>query len=351
MRKLNLLIILFFATAYLANSYAAGGDVSFYIYDRPNRSVTEITDTNSNILNKYTYDVFGKISSKTETKLNEFTYVGECLDTETSLIFLRNRYYDPALGRFITKDSNPGFSIIPQTKNPYPYCNNNPVNFEDPDGKVIPLIVAAVIASVAWGWYNEAMSALKAGGDYADINNAGAIGGVSNAVGTLAARVTLNPWLGGAVSGGISSFSKQWLTTGEVDPLKVGVSAGFSALTGGLLSKAIPLKAPGWLDVMKPRDLSTAVGADMERYVAKSLLSPTISNIAKMGYDTATSGLANLGSNIYADPAIFGANYGGVSLSKTAQLLTNLSEIKGAFYDDKTGQIILLGKQNMSLPQ
>lgn len=44
------------------------------------------------------------------------------------------------------------------------------------------------------------------------------------------------------------------------------------------------------------------------------------------------------------------ADYGGVSLSKTAQLMVNINDITGAAFDDKTGQIVLYGKQDASLP-
>ena len=57
-----------------------------------------------------------------------FGYCGEYTDSETGLIYLRNRYYDPELGRFINVD--PIFSGA----NWYAYCSGNPVNRVDPFG-------------------------------------------------------------------------------------------------------------------------------------------------------------------------------------------------------------------------
>ena len=57
-----------------------------------------------------------------------FGYCGEYTDSETGLIYLRNRYYDPELGRFINVD--PIFSGA----NWYAYCEGNPVRYVDPDG-------------------------------------------------------------------------------------------------------------------------------------------------------------------------------------------------------------------------
>ena len=57
-----------------------------------------------------------------------FGYCGEYTDSETGLIYLRNRYYDPELGRFINVD--PIFSGA----NWYAYCSGNPVRYADPSG-------------------------------------------------------------------------------------------------------------------------------------------------------------------------------------------------------------------------
>ncbi len=57
-----------------------------------------------------------------------FGYCGEYTDSETGLIYLRNRYYDPELGRFINVD--PIFSGA----NWYAYCSGNPIRYSDPFG-------------------------------------------------------------------------------------------------------------------------------------------------------------------------------------------------------------------------
>ena len=48
---------------------------------------------------------------------------------------------------------------------------------------------------------------------------------------------------------------------------------------------------------------------------------------------------------------LFQPNYGGISLSKTAEMMTNISDIAGAVFDRKTGQMILYGTKDLSLPQ
>jgi hypothetical protein len=48
---------------------------------------------------------------------------------------------------------------------------------------------------------------------------------------------------------------------------------------------------------------------------------------------------------------LFQPNYGGISLSTTAELMTNIADISGAVFDQKTGQMILYGTKDLSLPQ
>ena len=71
----------------------------------------------------------------TESKdSNPYRYSGEYFDKETGSIYLRARYYDPGIGRFISEDSFLGNNSDPLSLNLYTYCYNNPLTFIDPSG-------------------------------------------------------------------------------------------------------------------------------------------------------------------------------------------------------------------------
>ncbi|MCH7588854.1 MAG: RHS repeat-associated core domain-containing protein [Chloroflexi bacterium] len=57
------------------------------------------------------------------------------------LVFLRARFYNPNVGRFLTKDPFHAFPSLPSMLHPYTYALNNPVNLVDPSGHN-PLLVA-----------------------------------------------------------------------------------------------------------------------------------------------------------------------------------------------------------------
>ena len=119
--------------------------------------MTELLDSDYDIAQNYTYDPFGdSIISTAESIIrdpdmemqslipgagimsggmiinhapeNPYRYCGEYTDIETGYVYLRTRYYDSNLGRFISEDSaKDGY-------NWYVYCGNDPVNRVDPSG-------------------------------------------------------------------------------------------------------------------------------------------------------------------------------------------------------------------------
>ena len=90
--------------------------------------VTGLTDSSGENVKTFTYDAFGNQLGEEETSSTPFRYNGEYYDEETDLIYLRNRYYSPSVGQFITEDP------VKDGTNWYVYCRNNPVMFVDPWG-------------------------------------------------------------------------------------------------------------------------------------------------------------------------------------------------------------------------
>lgn len=77
----------------------------------------------------YEYDAFGGLRSKTGAADTDFRFTGEQWDSDTGFYYLRARYYDPAIGRFVRRDPIPFIQR-------YAYVLNNPVNLTDPSGKI-----------------------------------------------------------------------------------------------------------------------------------------------------------------------------------------------------------------------
>lgn len=119
---------------YAVRLYSSSGSKGTLYYHQDGLgSITAITDINGQSLNQYSYDAFGKIITSNETVDNIFEYTGEIYD-ENGLLYLRARYYDPAIGRFISKDTYMGLLNDPLSLNLYAYVGNNPVLYIDPTG-------------------------------------------------------------------------------------------------------------------------------------------------------------------------------------------------------------------------
>ncbi|UHA71910.1 RHS repeat-associated core domain-containing protein [Paenibacillus sp. 481] len=96
--------------------------------------VTEIRDANGKVLNQYTYDIWGDPLKSAEQTPNIFRYSGEYWDSTTNLQYLRARWYDPSVGRFINEDTYEGELGNPLSQNLYTYVENNPLKWTDPTG-------------------------------------------------------------------------------------------------------------------------------------------------------------------------------------------------------------------------
>ncbi|MFC6547154.1 RHS repeat-associated core domain-containing protein [Cohnella cellulosilytica] len=111
----------------------ADGQKAYVTYNG-HGDVVELRDAQGELLNRYEYDTWGNILSKEEEVYNPFRYSGEYWDDSTGLQYLRARWYDPTIGRFINEDSYQGELNNPLTLNLYIYVANNPLIYRDPSG-------------------------------------------------------------------------------------------------------------------------------------------------------------------------------------------------------------------------
>jgi RHS repeat-associated protein len=65
-------------------------------------------------------------------------FTGQTLDA-TGLYYYNARYYDAAIGRFISPDTVIQSMANPQCFNRYSYCSNNPLRYVDPSGHVVEI--------------------------------------------------------------------------------------------------------------------------------------------------------------------------------------------------------------------
>ena len=184
---------------------------SFYGYDGFG-SVRQLTNSSGVVTDSYEYDAFGNSFTKTGTTPNNYLYRGEQFDNDLGLYYLRARYYNPATGRFLSRDPEGGKAWVPATLHKYLYVGGDPVNWVDPRGRDLT--------------------------GYA-INTKRAIGGVQ-----ILNAISCGVSIGISLSGGSLSLAFG-------DSPKLFVANGFSTVYGCITIS----KAPKWIGVGLNRTL------------------------------------------------------------------------------------------------
>jgi RHS repeat-associated protein len=109
------------------------GTVSYLHHDQAG-STRLLTGSTGTVTGKCSYSAYGTPTCE-GTTTTPLGFDGQYTSSDTGLIYMRAREYDPATAQFLTVD--PASSL---TRAPYTYALDNPVNYADPSGlEAIPL--------------------------------------------------------------------------------------------------------------------------------------------------------------------------------------------------------------------
>lgn len=109
----------------------------FFFHRDERNNVVLVTDQQGRSVAEMTYDPFGAIIAKTGDFESPFGFAGCRMEPEFGLVYMRLRFYDPQLGRFISPDPLSGDLEEPLSTNPYVYVQNRPLDFLDPTGALL----------------------------------------------------------------------------------------------------------------------------------------------------------------------------------------------------------------------
>ena len=223
-----------------------------YFYDRlVNGEIRYIIDKTGHAYVLYEYDDWGMpayVSDGTTLgnellELNPFMYKGYFYDREIKMYYLKSRYYDPDLGRFISADAEVGSVGETMGMNLYAYCKCNPICYADENGNwpswatkvCIGLAVIAVCAVVA-------AVCVATGGAAACVATSMLVGAVKGAlIGAVSGAIT--GAITGAVTEGIKTGTWEGAWKGAIQGAIEGAADGFmmgaigGAISGGLNPK------------------------------------------------------------------------------------------------------------------
>ncbi len=196
----------------------------FYLPDALSSTIA-LTDEKGGISTTYSYEPFGKTASAGTINDNSLRFAAREQD-DMGIYYFRSRYFDPALGRFISEDS---FGPAGGSLNLYTYAANNPTLLLDPTGhepvSLTLLAFAVILNAAAWTAVTAEIGAIMEGGglsaDPIKVRQAGARG-----------------FAEGAVRGAIEFYCR------FTCPATAGAAAGFSVSLIGQYQQGDPISLP-----------------------------------------------------------------------------------------------------------
>lgn len=212
-------------------------------------SVIDVTSSTGLKVQHYALSAFGKLLKVEDGNGNDITanqainkaysFTGRELDDETGLNYYRARYYDPSTGRFTQEDPHPGILSMPTSfVSPYRYTLNNPTRFTDPEGRIVPILLAAAfIGGVANSYFNRHNGQnffLNFGVGAVLGASSAAVGiGIGFAVSSLLSGMT-GAVIGGAAGGASSSMFSQYISSGRINWGHVGLGEALGGISGAI---------------------------------------------------------------------------------------------------------------------
>lgn len=133
----------------LCISRAFAAETVTYYYTDPQGTVLATADSAGNIISTIDYRPYG--SQVLGTPAEGPGYTGHVNDTDTGLVYMQQRYYDPGIGRFLSVDPLRAMLRAPSHTNRYGYANDNPYRFIDPDGRATVAVGGTFNASALAG--------------------------------------------------------------------------------------------------------------------------------------------------------------------------------------------------------
>ncbi|HET6710855.1 RHS repeat-associated core domain-containing protein [Amycolatopsis sp.] len=105
-----------------------GSGGSFWFVHDQNGSTTALLGGGGTVAGTYSYSAYGRPAAAGSAR-TPLQYTGQYVDSESGLVYLRARYYDPVTAVFLTVDP-----LVDTTRTPYTYAGGNPLNYADPTG-------------------------------------------------------------------------------------------------------------------------------------------------------------------------------------------------------------------------
>ena len=117
-----------------------------YLHHDQQGSTRLLTGSTGIVTGSTTFDAYGNKTGSTGTTTTPLGYDAQYTSSDTGLIYLRARTYDPATAQFLSSDP-----LAAITRAPYNYTYDNPLNYYDPSGLIFGIPGTPSATGIAQG--------------------------------------------------------------------------------------------------------------------------------------------------------------------------------------------------------
>jgi len=234
---------------------------------------------------------------------SSYGFTGREYDGVVKLQFSRDRFYDPALGRWLSQDP---IGFAGGDTNPYCYVGNSPLNYTDPNGHLG--LIGAAVGGLVGGVIGGVGAYIESGGNWdavwAGAGKGALIGAVAGFTGGLAAGAAFS-LVGGATATGGALVGATLLSgavggaVGDAASQALGIGLGWQqqyngwqtvgAAAGGFLGAGINLGLGRALGM--PLSAANACNVTTSEAVAQNLFHGTSGALGGAAGDAVLQGL------------------------------------------------------------
>ena len=247
---------------------SSAGTVTYLHHDQQG-STRLLTGSTGTVTGSTTFDAYGNKTGSTGTSTTPLGYDGQYTSSDTGLIYLRARVYDPATAQFITRDP-----WVALTGEPYTYTGDDPTTLADPSGLLFGIPGTPSVSQV---------------GNFVE-NNWRPIASAAAGVATIVVCVVPGVDVGCPAAIGANAFAQSAL---------VATGPGSTATKVGLIAGNVVLSGGGVLGLAATEAQESLVAAN-EAYTAPGWVTPFLAGTS------AAPSLAYEAAQLYAYPWTLG---------------------------------------------
>ena len=163
---------------------ARGAQSLYYVRDQLG-SVIGVADAKGKVLGATHYDAYG-VATQVRGLQSDYGYAGMLRDPGSSLYLTLYRAYDPAVGRWLSRDPLGELG----GKNIYAYVEDNPMGYIDPLGLALTPAQQAAVAAAARDWSNSHVPYVFGGTTKKGADCSGAVSSIFAQAGINIGRMT-----------------------------------------------------------------------------------------------------------------------------------------------------------------